>query len=524
MNAVLPVGDDPVGPDLETMLRIRVETVRTNLEQVKLAKDFVAGRRSDIADLSSLFEQEGIRAQIREELRIKLTNSLEIANTVRGQSDLQVENVKQLRHNLRQAIESVDRISLQAQSKERIALTMRTRWSAFTKDFYRHIDDSFSVEAGHLIKNIKEIDYSDLEQAWLTYRDEVRDQSDALFSEYVEFLAGLALRDTGLGGLLPSPLPEPTGEAHPTVEADDADEADPADEADEAEFNRDVCLMADDLIRQIYYIGTDYLWHSMAVPGRTVTTARSTSRMIRLGFPDWTVWAVPLAAYQFGLVVVDESGLVDDYPGSSTVHASDLRVVFADAFATFALGPAYAMASILTKLEPTPVTVGDAAAPGRPLPLSDTERVSTILATLRFMDSRSTFEDLVSYLEESWKASMDLNGIASEPAPASVKRVAAWCDYMHKFLKEKGEKISYTAHKWDEAMGWPSLLELTAPGSTAPVPELELRNVRDLLSAAWYQRLQSPEQSREIAIAALGFWRLEIKGPSAVGAVMGRRV
>ena len=59
------------------------------------------------------------------------------------------------------------------------------------------------------IEKIESIDYTDLAQAWRTYREEIRDQSDALFSEYVEFLGGLALRDTGLGGLLPSPLPQP---------------------------------------------------------------------------------------------------------------------------------------------------------------------------------------------------------------------------------------------------------------------------------------------------------------------------
>jgi hypothetical protein len=516
MDSGLPDNDIAPGDEhVETVLRMRIETIRTNLEQVMLAKDFVAGRRSDITHLTSLFEQgEGIRGAIRDALRIRLKHALDYATTIRAQNDMQTRNLEAIVDNLEQAIMSVDRIAQQAKSSEKIALTMRTRWSAFAADsFDRHVDDSFRTEASELIRTIDGIDWTDLAQAWKTYRDDVRDQSDALFSEYVDFLGGLALRDTGLGGLLPSPLAQPVDDRDDpdSGESAGADETDAADVADEAEYNRDVCVMADELVRQIYYIGTNDLWHSMAVPGRSLTTTRSISRMIRLGFPDWTVWAVPLAAFQFGLVVVDENGLVEKYPGPATESPSDLRVALADAFATFALGPAYALASILIKLEPTPMSH-----PGEPLhgqgleagheALSDTERVQTILATLSYMDNESIFADVILHLDEWWAASIRLNGVAPETAPASPERVTAWCTYMHEFLRTHGGKVRFSPERWRVATDWEPLVELASTNAT-PGGAPEFQTVRDLLSAAWYQRLRSPEQSRSLAIAALSLWR-----------------
>jgi hypothetical protein len=524
MHVIGPVGGDAVEPDLERLLRMRIETIRTNLEQVKLAKDFVAGRRSDIAEFGKFFEEgEGIRAAIRGTIKIQLNHSKDYANAITAQNDTQRRNLASIIRDLDEAIENLDTIAKVAETTEKIALTMMTRWAEFPGDsFDRHVDDSFSTEARDLLDKIANIDYTDLAQAWRTYRVEIRDQSEALFSEYVEFLGGLALRDTGLGGLLPSPLPQRADELVETLDLAEGDHA------DEAEYNRDVCVMADELIRQIYYIGTNDLWHSMAVPGRTLTTARSISRMIRLGFPDWTVWAVPLAGYQFGLVVVDESQLIENYPDPTPIQRSDLRVVLADAFATFALGPAYALASILIKLEPSETDAGEPLRANDdepfPAPLSDTERVRTILETLRFMNEGSIFDGLISHLDEWWKASMELNGAEPAPTPASVERVTAWCNFMHEFLGTHGGKIRYPASKWGAAMQWPSLIALTGPSSTERPPGPELRNVRDLLSAAWYQRVTSNDQSRDIAIAALTFWRRTIKGPpSTGGSPTGRR-
>lgn len=516
-----PLANVPREAEVDTVLQVRLESIRTNLEQVASAKDFVAGRRSDIHSLTSVFERdEGFRGAIREGIKMRLAYARNLATTIKPQGETQTTNLRQLIENLQVAIDEVERIDQQAETTARIALTMGTRWSPFAgESFDRHIDQSFRTEARTLIDEIDTIDHQNPEQAWKTYREKVRDQSDALFSEYVEFLGGLALRDTGLGGLLPSA-------------AEKGDE-DPADTNDEAEYNRDVCVMADELIRQISYFREKDLWHSMAVPGRTWPTARTLSRMIRLGFPDWTVWVVPLAAFQFGLVVVDENHLVERYPEPAGVSNAELRVVLADAFATFTAGPSYALASILTKLEPKPETVpGDPhegsaeTVPGEPhegspetVPgepheaspesqgLTDNERVSMILATLAFMDEESILEDLIQSLHGRWEAAMQHSGGETDPSPDAGARVTAWSTYMHEFLDSQGTQVRYGARRWRAAMKWPPFTEQGAAESVSRQVPWEQQTVRDILNAAWYQRITSQQNSRDIAIAALNLWR-----------------
>jgi hypothetical protein len=482
--------DSPVdvGDEGDVVLRMRLETIRTNLEQVDKAKDFVAGRRSDIERLTMIFEDDDdFRARIRDVIRTRLETALSYAKTIRPQGEIQADNLDQVVESVTEALVQLGRVEKKAASTAKIARAMHARWVSFAADsFDRHVHESFHAGADALIKMIDSIDHTVPGKAWKTYRDEIRDQSDALFSEYVEFLGGLALRDTGLGGLPPSPLHAGEDEAE-----------------DEAEYNRDVCVMADGLLRQIYYIGSNDLWHSMAVPGRAgAATISSVSRMIRLGFPDWTVWAVPLAAYQFGLVVVDDYDLVAKYPGLPGVSAGELRVVLADAFATFTVGPAYALACILTKLEPVPASI-----PNLPDGLSDSERVGMILSTLAFMDEDATFEDFIGALRDQWEASIQHNGVASEPRPATGERVTAWSDYMNQFLGSKAEQRRFRAPRWRAAMEWPSLTDReTLDLALSEVPP-EQQTVFDVLNAAWYQRFTSQGSSRDLAIAALGVWR-----------------
>jgi hypothetical protein len=207
---------------------------------------------------------------------------------------------------------------------------------------------------------------------------------------------------------------------------------------------------------------------------------------------------------------VDENDLVVKYAGAQAVSENDLRIALADAFATFALGPAYALASILIKLEPTgpPLPSGSEPAPApEPKPLSDTERVLTILTMLRLMDEKSSFESLVQDLDASWMETLRLNGVSTEVSEAAVARVTAWCEFMKQFLDQKGKRVRFKAERWTAAKNWPDLTTLDKTGYVLPGVRPDLQSVRDLLSAAWYQRLNSPDKSRDLAVAALGFWR-----------------
>jgi hypothetical protein len=511
--AQAPVGVRP--RDDDPLLRMRMESIRTNLEQVRDAKKFVVGRRTEIQDLTRVFDaQEGIQEIARNFLMGQLEECLRWAHLIpvtEGNRRL----VEKLCSLLQEIILDARTVAEQATNTANIILTMGTRWSAISGnsfDFDSHLEQTFQDQAQALIDKIERIDLGSPVDAWEQYRTQIRDQSDVLFSEYVEFLGGVALRDTGLGGLVPSPL-------HP----------------DEAEYNRDVCHMADELIRQIYYIGSEGLWHSMAVPGRRHATAGTISRMIRLGFPEWTVWAVPLAAFEFGQVVVDVNHLVDNYPQPAGVSADDLRVALADAFATYVMGPSYALASILTRLEPagaaTPAPLGCAAAAqaggaDAPPGLTDGERAQVIFETLRLMDEDATYTGVLEKLREQWSNSLGHSGVAVDLLPESNDRVAGWTGYMQQVLKKSASRVIYRPSRWREAMDWQPLVQL-ANGLETNEWRLnpQSHDVRDLLSAAWYQRVTSDERSsRPLAVAALTLWRHDLAARTSRGVPTNRTV
>src|SRR5271157_2663315 len=216
--------------------------------------------------------------------------------------------------------------------------------------------DLLAGPAGELAKTI-ETGVSQLEAA---HRDQATDQdqsSDAVaavwasvwdnqqrirnvFSEYVDLLGGLALRSGG--------------------------------------FGRNVFELADELIETLA-VGSKVYWRSLTIPASAEKTEKTLAYMIRLGFPEWTIWALPLAAYGLGYVVIesrpDLHQNVGSIPGDpfGRDHVSSL---LADVFATYTLGPAYVCANLLLRLNPFGAAL-----------VADRLRAAVLLATLEWMNS-----------------------------------------------------------------------------------------------------------------------------------------
>jgi len=491
-------------PD-EQVLRLRLEGLKTNLEQVRDIKASVASRRKEIHDLLPVFDaQEGIQ-----QLAQLVKDDLKVC---RGwaQQVLQAESVprgvvQRLSSRLDQAEQDASSIADRAETSARIIKAMGRRWSAIPSDsFDRHIDDIFAREAQALIDQIDSLKNKEPPEAWRAYRVTLRGKSEDLFSEYVEFLGGLALRDTGLGGL---PLT-------------------PADASD-SDFDPDVYHMVDELIKQIYYIGGTDLWHSMAIPARRDAAARTLARMIRLGFPEWTVWAVPLGAFEFGRVVVDVNSIVQSYGHKYGGAGRGLAVALADAFATFSMGPSYAFANILMRLEPGP-GAPDGNDEDQPRgwdedrtrsPISDAERAYVLFETLRFMDADNVYTPVVGELERLWHAALRQVGANEALADDTQERLSNWTTHMWDFLTTKAPGVMYRPARFKAAATWEILTDLAKPDNLESwqlKPEEE--DVRDILNAAWIQRLrESAPAQRDLAKAALRLWRRDLDGRSSSG-------
>jgi hypothetical protein len=183
------------------------------------------------------------------------------------------------------------------------------------------------------------------------------ERCEGLFYEYVDLLRGVALRNAGFG--------------------------------DEEVMLSDLFLIADRL-PSLWGRVEGWAWRSLAVPSRTERNASTEAMVLRIGFPEWTIWALPLVQHEFGHVFVKRGRLLSGLPGQDSEAAQ-----LADALATLVTGPAYACAALMLRLDPGAVRdAGSYAA----------LRSATILATLQSEAAQdSPLEMLTERLRVEWR-------------------------------------------------------------------------------------------------------------------------
>src|ERR1041385_5440331 len=98
-----------------------------------------------------------------------------------------------------------------------------------------------------------------MERAWDDYTNIVSEKNQLVFSDYFEYLGGLALRIAGL--------------------------------------DNDICRIADELMKRCGSVGINE-WSALTIPASK--EASTLARSIRMRFPEWTIWAVPLTAHELG--------------------------------------------------------------------------------------------------------------------------------------------------------------------------------------------------------------------------------
>lgn len=308
------------------------------------------------------------------------------------------------------------------------------------------------------LSEVKDGDAGNLGKVWEEYNGVFKKKSQSLFGEYVDFLRGLALRESGL---------------------DDG-----------------ICQLAQLLLQRLDNVSYGFEWSSLALPAHQGPTG-STSRFVRLGFPEWTIWALPLTAHNFGKILVSEhddlAKMVDDLakplPADST--RDHLIDCLADAFATYSMGPAYGCAAVLMQLNPVPPEEG-ARVP-------DTDRAKMIFEIWRKADDKAKLDafgtQLREDLEQAWATALD-QASAGVP-PKDEPDVSKWADLMWDWLEANAKFSVYEARNWvKNAHVWSQKLldEEIEPKD---------KDVRDVLNAAWACRVSSPDRVDDIDRAAM---------------------
>jgi hypothetical protein len=282
------------------------------------------------------------------------------------------------------------------------------------------------------------------ENPWRRYQAEMPRRGHELFSLYLELLAGMAVRGFGLD----------------TTVVSDAD------------------ALRETLVE--------------ALPRQNKPTGRERSplalmsslggRHMPLGYPEWSLWALPLVGRSVGQLVA-----------ASRLPASvdnRLRVICADLYAQYVLGPSYLHAAIFLEFDPS----SDPPMPDVPI---DSLRAALLLQKL--CDSydgahRQILEDIAMPVDREWRRVRAAVGGHEPVLDANGYEVV---DGFLESVKEEFPEIAFPADDLDD------LADASRDLTVAVGPAEERLRVpsmsrRMLLSAMWLARLKNPSQARLI--------------------------
>ncbi len=304
---------------------------------------------------------------------------------------------------------------------------------------------------------------------WASYEKMLREDAQPLFEEYVDFIGGVAVRDNALD-------------------------------------NR-VCHMTDVLLTDLPNI----IKYPLSVPARHLGIVMKS--VIKLGFPaEWTMWGIPLVGYQEGVSIAENERSFDRLVSQRRFGLSRAQRVslFADIFATYRLGPAYACAAILLHFEPRQT---------RRTP-SDIDRARSILDVLDRLANTTSGNGItadsyivtVTRLRELWQGTVDnLGPHDSDPPPAKEKGPLPARERhvdMDGFLQAAWEILSRQFHafdraRWQASGEWLADLKSNRKRIFVQGPNEAI----ELLTAAWRARLEDPSDTARIAETASSLWR-----------------
>ena len=310
------------------------------------------------------------------------------------------------------------------------------------------------------------LDATDLRELWREYEKLLITEGRPLFAEYVDFLGGLTMRDTGL---------------------DDR-----------------VCEMTDVLLTGFTLVSGHYL----PIPARQAALSKALDSVVKLGFPEWSVWGIPLVAHEVGLALArdDRQTDVDQLLGRWLEKASRDRLaeLFADMFAAYTVGPAYGCALLLLRLHPHhDEDAGESEA-------KDVDRARLMLATLLAdSDPETGYRRSVNRLTTMWKdAVMTLAEPEAARAAADALDPPAEADWLDEYLTDvlavldRREGIEHFSEvKWAEG--------LTTLGNRLEKVDSMKRtpaSVLAVLNLAWAARLESPALSDSMSKRVRLLW------------------
>ncbi len=471
------------------LLKIRLDALKRDVEKVKEVVNEARKRTDDVREIRKRLESE---ADSREPLR--QLNALEgrvgralqyqevsdlldstdegLVRALKEQFPSCVSQLKELFAELKQDIDELEHDMVDLPDAGPLQSSLGRRCNQVG----RKIRD--------LKENVENADPAAFGGLWNDFDELLKEQAKPLFAEYVEFAGGLAMRDNAVEDR--------------------------------------VCQMTDELLKEL----SDVTKNALTVPARQAALSTIMTSVIKVGFPEWTVWGIPLAGHEAGLRIAEDDQTVKEHVEESGSGLSkELRKsLFADIFATYTLGPAYACAAILLRFEPHHVlAVGDDP--------SDIDRAWLILKVLDslgqpgswndYSEQPTSYFETVRTLRDLWEeavVSLASQGVSPDPRAGEHPDIQRFLDdtwdvlidssQFHPFNGVRSEAVE-RRDRWDETQKLADYLLLPqAPGEGVQAPAFKRQDVIELLTAAWRARLTDQERSTtRIARKALDLWR-----------------
>jgi hypothetical protein len=326
--------------------------------------------------------------------------------------------------------------------------------------------------------------------AWLRYRV-LHGETREVCRTCVELMGGFALRDRM-----------------------------PADQRDRF-LDRKICLFTEKLAERCGKLTDPDLNPLLAIPTAEDALSETVTRIIRLRFPEWTMWTLPLVAYEYARVVFADipqlqQAIEDELTrrlqeNPAQEHEREqiraaITTMMADVFGTYIMGPAYVCAAVLLRLEP----LG-----GGP----DVERAETMFAAAQRLydpDRQDPGRFVRDHVRSTWDATMGL--VASgEELEALRKRAERFSRRALRTVMQttyaEAAFPEYTeeGEHWSRAKALSEAWRAQLQDESRRGPEDEAYELREVLNAAWRCRLLQPDrvsdfarQAREACDAVIG--------------------
>ncbi|MEP6912151.1 MAG: hypothetical protein ABI923_05325 [bacterium] len=260
-----------------------------------------------------------------------------------------------------------------------------------------------------------------------------------------------------------------------------------------------LCKISDALLTELSERAGEE-WHRFTIlaEGNFFT---ETTGIIRLPFPDYSIWNLPVAVHELGHYVgprIRDAGgasLFDNelqqlkmsYADATKAkrQANHWREEFSDVFATYASGPAYACSCLVLAFNPAD---GSAYNDGETHP-AYAKRAYLILGMLEEMSGKNhQYDAVVKFLQKLWANNLRAAGQTKELGDDDVTQLDNTLLKIFTILT-RTSKVEYKG--WaratqlaDDLAGKKGVAQMLRAGDT----------INDVINAAWLWRIRQPEE------------------------------